>query len=390
MSATPTEVEENDGDDTEEASDNEDEGQEPKAAVVSKEDASSEDGDFGKALKKSKTADKPVTGAESTGESTPATPAGGNLFGRVQDKEGDAKSGEETPKNPFASLFSTPKPAASSGTAAPSIFAPTTSTSGSTSIFGASMNATGGGLFGASTPAAGTSLFGASQSGIKPANDHTWKKDSPIKFASDSKPDSEKPSEAPKPFSTLFGAPPAAKPSTPGDSKPMLGFTFGAPASQTSSIFSSATTPATTSAASTSGTTSETGAGESGDGDAAEALPQVDLARSRAGEENEDLLMETRARGLKMAKGGWDSQGVGFVRILKNRETSRSRVLLRADPSGNVILNASLMKDIKYTVNGTGVFFAVPQPDGSLEQWAIRTKKEDIGRLASTMEEAKA
>lgn len=93
---------------------------------------------------------------------------------------------------------------------------------------------------------------------------------------------------------------------------------------------------------------------------------------------------------MKMAKGGWDSQGVGFVRILKNRETSRSRVLLRADPSGNVILNASLMKDIKYTVNGTGVFFAVPQPDGSLEQWAIRTKKEDIGRLASTMEEAKA
>lgn len=384
LSATPTEVEENDGDVTEEASDNEDEGPGSKAATVSKDDGSndSEDGDFGKALKKSKAADKPATATETTSESTPAKPAGGSLFGSVQDKEGEA-----TPKNPFGSLFSTPKPqASSSGT--PSLFAPITSTSGSTSIFGASTNATGGSLFGASTVGTG-SLFGAGQNGVK--NDQTWKKDSPIKFASDSsstsKPDTSS-SEAPKPFSTLFGAPPAPKP-TSGDSKPSLGFTFGAPSTQTSSIFSSAANSAAASAASTPGT-SDAGAGESGDGEAAEALPQVNLARGGAGEENEEVLMETRARGLKMAKEGWDSQGVGFVKILKNRETSRSRVVLRADPSGKVLLNASLMKAIKYTINGTGVLFAVPQPDGSLEQWAIRTKKEDIGRLGSTMEEAKA
>lgn len=384
LSATPTEVEENDGDVTEEASDNEDEGPGPKAATASKDDGSndSEDGDFGKALKKSKATDKPASATESTSESTPAKPAGGSLFGSVQDEKNEA-----TPKNPFSSLFSTPKPAASSS-GNPSLFAPTTSTSGSTSIFGASKNATGGSLFGTSTAGTG-SLFGAGQNGVK--NDQTWKKDSPIKFASDSsstsKPDSTS-SETPKPFSTLFGAPPAPKP-TAGDSKPSLGFTFGAPSTQTSSIFSSAPNSTATSAASTPGT-SDAGAGESGDGEAAEALPQVDLARGGAGEENEEVLMETRARGLKMAKEGWDSQGVGFVKILKNRETSRSRVVLRADPSGKVLLNASLMKDLKYTVNGTGVFFPVPQPDGSLEQWAIRTKKEDIGRLGSTMEEAKA
>lgn len=100
--------------------------------------------------------------------------------------------------------------------------------------------------------------------------------------------------------------------------------------------------------------------------------------------------METRARGLKLAPGsGWESQGVGYLRILKHRSTSRSRVLLRADPSGKVILNAALMKQIKYSVAGTSVQFLVPKAEGAPEQWALRVKKEEVERLASTMEEAK-
>lgn len=400
LPATPTEVEENDGDDTEEDEATRAE-REPKAATASADTVAddSEDGDFGKALKKSKAAatpDKAATSAGSFGQSTTSTTptsSSGSLFDRVQGKEDEGKGDSTAPKNPFASLFSSPKPA-SSLASTPSVLAPATSSSSSTSIFGS-----GSSLFGSGPATSGTSagsIFGASQSATKSSNDHTWKMNSPIKFATDStsKPESGSgapATEAPKPFSTLFGATPAEpKPSTAG-SQPSLGFTFGAPSQQTSSVFSSAANSATTSNASTPGATPESGGNDSGDGEAAEALPQTDLSRGGAGEEDEDVLLETRGRGLKLKpQEGWDSQGVGFVRVLKNRTTSRSRILLRADPSGNVVLNASLMKAIKYTVNGTSVQFTVPKPDGSMEQWAIRVKKEDAERLGSTMEDAKA
>lgn len=400
LSATPSEVEENDGDDTDEASAAGDE-PEQSAATTSAEsfaNDSSEDGDFGKALEKSKKAAKPPTFGESTSASDtiPATPnssSGRSLFGSVQ-QDGEDKSkndgGSDSSAgktNPFSSLFSTPKPAPPSGSG---LFQPTTSTSGSTGLFGS-----GSGSFGSTSLATSGgstgSIFGATSSAIKPSNDHTWKMNSPIKFSTDtSKLESgsgaSSGAETPKPFSTLFGAPPAGSNSTSSGSQPSTGFSFGAPSQQTSSVFSAPTS------ATTSGTSApDTEANGPADGEAAEALPQVELARSNAGEENEDCLMETRARGLKLKpKEGWESQGVGFVRILKNRDTSRSRVILRADPSGNVVLNTILMKEIKYTVNGTSVQFTVPQPDGSMEQWALRLKKEDVGRLGSTMEEAKA
>lgn len=400
LSATPSEVEENDGNDTEEASGGEEESSQAESKAISASaqspaNDSSDDGDFGKALKKSKPTAAPEAESTSGSDAVPATPfsSGGSLFDRVQSNKPEGASDSSTPKNPFAGLFNTPKPA-SSGSTTPSIFAPASSTAAAPSIFSSSTNTTGGGLFGAPAPASTGSLFGASQSPIKPSNDHTWKKDSPIKFATDSastsKPDSESatpPSEASKPFSTLFGATPA--PSS-GPSKPTLGFTFGAPSQQTSSVFSSAANSATPSSASTPGASSDA-AKESADEDAAEALPQVDLARGGAGEEDEDVLMETRARGLKLKpKEGWDSQGVGFVKILKNRKTSRSRALLRADPSGNIVLNTVLMKDIKYSVSGTNVQFTVPQPDGNMELWALRVKKDEVDRLGSTMEEAKS
>lgn len=101
-------------------------------------------------------------------------------------------------------------------------------------------------------------------------------------------------------------------------------------------------------------------------------------------------MIETRARGLKLTKDGWNSQGVGFLRVLKDRTTSRGRVILRADPSGKIVLNASLIKQLDYTVKGTSVHFLVPQVDGPPEQWAIRVKKEEAERLGTAMEETKA
>lgn len=407
---------------------------------------SSDDGDIAKALKRKSeeaAAEKAASDVQSTEKSNATTPpapapaSGRSLFDRIQhDQDGkpkrqlpeeEAKSSEEKKdsQNPFTTLFGNSKFASSfntSGTTSPSIFAPnsrptssqgnaSTSNAGTTSIFSSSVNSTGS-LFGSPTLATSGStsgsLFAPSKTSI--TNDNTWNPNSPIKFgtttvaATTSSTSTAMPATSgagsSKPFSTLFGGQTGsatqntttASSQTSGPQQTGFGFTFGGPAQPAASQLAPSTGASADASRVTTpaGVTPDTGADESGDGDAAPPEPQINLARSGAGEEEEDVLLETRARGLKLAPGsGWESQGVGYLRILKHRSTSRSRVLLRADPSGKVILNAALMRQIKYSVAGTSVQFLVPKAEGAPEQWALRVKKEEVERLASTMEEAK-
>ncbi|EAW06952.1 RanBP1 domain protein [Aspergillus clavatus NRRL 1] len=429
LSATPSEAEEdNDADDTEEASAaGEEPDDEPKelSLVPGSEDEesrdletseadskavsvsgaefsandSSDDGDLSKALKKSKQA------------ATSSTVGGRSLFDRVQyDPEGKPKrQNEEAAKNPFSSLSSSLSKTPSTSTTNP-FGATSTSVSGQTpaigstpvsSVFGSVNNSSG--LF-TSTPAgaasATPSIFGQNTS--KAIGDKTWKPDSPIKFAdstattpsSSPKPVSDgavTSADASKPFSTLFGAPAAGTKSS-GSGQPSFGFSFGAPGQQSSSFLAPSTIASTNgSRASTPGVASDTPAEETGDGDTAENLPQVDLARSRVGEEDEDIVLELRGRALQALPGdGWVSKGVGYLRILKNRNTSRARILLRADPSGKIVLNAALMKNIKYTAMQNSIHFLVPKAEGAPEQWAIRVKPGEIKSLETAIEQSKS
>ncbi|KAE8324652.1 hypothetical protein BDV39DRAFT_195013 [Aspergillus sergii] len=427
LSATPSEAEENDdADDTEEASaagdEPEDMSKDTSLAPASEDESneyveskagagsgaensandSSDDGDLTKALKKSKQ-EKTATNEQSASDTGAS---GRSLFDRVEYKQdGTPKRQDDEEQKPLSTFFNSSKYASSfNSPGTPNPFAPTPSKSDAEKDDApTSKPATPNpfaSLFGSPspTPAADTpSIFAPSAS--KAGADNTWKMNSPIKFASDSnaastsKLDSASATPAAdssKPFSTLFGAAPAIKPASSGTGSPSPGFTFGGPAQPPSFLAPSTVSSAAASRASTPGITSDTGAEESGDGDAAEALPQANLAQSRAGEENEDIVIETRARGLKLTKDGWNSQGVGFLRVLKDRTTSRGRVILRADPSGKIVLNASLIKQFTYTVKGTSVHFLVPQADGPPEQWAIRVKKEEAERLGTAMEETKS
>ncbi|KAL4867940.1 hypothetical protein BDV12DRAFT_170586 [Aspergillus spectabilis] len=412
LSATPSESgdqEHDDADDTEEASVSGDDaakdseasavGSKSNGIIKSTTSESSDEGDFTKALKKSKQVDS----SQEQGS------GGRSLFDRVQyDDEGKPKRQDEGDKaissilgsskyaSSFSSSASTPNPfAASSQPQAENTDGTSTSKPAPTNIFGSSTPTSN--IFGASTPAAsGTntpSIFATGTSATKPGTDNTWKLNTPIKFAPSNSTSKSEPepaasaSDSSKPFSTLFGAPAAGSKSGSGASG-TLGFSFGGPSQTGSSLLTpTVLTSATPSRASTPGVTSDTGA-ESTDGDAAESLPQADL-RTGAGEENEDVVLEAKTRALKIINGTWETQGLGFLRILKDRTTSRTRVLVRADPSGKVILNASLMKAIKYTLNGTSVQFLVPQAEGPPEQWALRVKAGTEDRLASTMEENK-
>ncbi|RDW65822.1 RanBP1 domain protein [Aspergillus mulundensis] len=370
---------------------------------------SSDEGDFTKVLEKSKQSGQTAKDKSSGGRS---------MFDRVEyDKDGKPKrqggedktssalfgssnlsssfnSSASTP-NPFASLSqsqaeksgeSTPKPASSNPFSSLSTPA--------NNPFGGSTSATPGG----ST----ASIFATGSSATKPGSDNTWKPSSPITFASTpaqgsvASAQSETGSAAPASgaslnFQTLFGAPSAGANSGSNGTQGTAGFSFGGPSQTQSTLLTpSVLTSASQSRASTPGMTSDTGAEDSNDGDIPKDEPQVDLARGGAGEEDEDMVIETRARGLKLVDGAWVSQGVGFLRILKNRTTSRSRILLRADPSGNVVLNTHLMKEIKYTVNGTSIQFLVPKAEGAPDMWALRLKAAEMPKLGTAIEENKS
>jgi hypothetical protein len=104
------------------------------------------------------------------------------------------------------------------------------------------------------------------------------------------------------------------------------------------------------------------------------------MSSANAGEEEETVVFECRARAFKLTT-GWVSQGTGVVRLLKHPGTGRARVVLRADPGGNIILNTLLKKELDYARTSNSMQFMVPQADGKPEQWAVRVKAESIEAL---------
>ena len=200
---------------------------------------------------------------------------------------------------------------------------------GKISLFGASNNTSG--------PGASPALFGQS-AGL----DHTWKPSSPIKFST-----------------TSTAAP-------------------------TGSSVLGSTTP------SVAGGTDNAATSEDATGDGETAPGAIfDLSQGNAGEEEEKVVFECRARALKLgADSKWEAQGTGVARLLQH-PNGRARVVLRAEPSGKVVLNTFLKKELEYAESNNAVQFMVPQADAPPQHWAIRMKAENSKNFHKTVEEIK-
>ncbi|KAL1953909.1 hypothetical protein VTO42DRAFT_2031 [Malbranchea cinnamomea] len=362
--------------------------------------------------------DKKTNGTTSPANgASPTAGAGRSLFDRVQvDKQGKpvrqiepekeaTDTGSTTPKNdanPIASLFSGSKFASSfnasgsaasqfsftgSGTSTPRTPSPASSKAesakpaASTSIFGNLAPTSAPTTFGSTSPSASppaTSLFAtpsmkpdatsaASSSAPSPSIFANLAPKAPVTFGST--PSTSNSTSAPANTTTSL-------PNT-GIQQPKLLF----PAQQASSSLSQPSSAASSTDASRSTTPVQS---DTGADDETENLPQADLSRG-AGEEDEDVLFETRSKAHKLKPGsGWELQGVGFLRLLKNRTTERVRVLLRADPSGKVILNSLLVPQIEYSQRGSSVQFLVFQ-EAKPESWTVRLKTEQLAKELSTL-----
>ncbi|KAK3360167.1 hypothetical protein B0T25DRAFT_449260 [Lasiosphaeria hispida] len=214
------------------------------------------------------------------------------------------------------------------------------------------------------------------------------------------------PSDGPSMFSqrppqptTMFGSSlaPGGGTST-GTNSP---FTFGGASSL-------ATTPAT-------GTPEpaaepEENRGTNADGDEA-PQEQISLTEGGPGEEDEAVVLEVRAKALKLVpdtdsdddsgsakdktKNPWKTQGVGPLRILKSKATGAVRLLLRAEPRGHIALNRLVLPNFNYLVEppagGKYVKLTTSTEDGAgLETWMLQVKTNDLAKkLAATLEDNK-
>ncbi|KAJ5621432.1 hypothetical protein N7528_006215 [Penicillium herquei] len=298
--------------------------------------------------------------SEETSEDTEASKRSktNDLFARIKSPAPGQDSASATPKaNPFGSIntstsnsFGNNSLFAATPTApTPSMITTTSSPAPTPSVFSSTPASIpspfGGSTFGTSKPAATSTLFGAS----------TTPAPKPSIFGA---------STTPAPKSTLFGA---STTIAPADNtwKPNSPIKFSG--SETSETKTTETK------------TSETNSSESKPTESTEEElapgAYFNLAETAGGEKGEDSVFQCRARAFKLAKGkGWESQGTGFANLFVN-ESGRARIVLRADPSGSIILNALLKKEIEYKfTNKNSVQFFVPQAGGEPEQWAIRVK----------------
>ena len=279
-------------------------------------------------------------------------------------------------------------------------------------VFGQSLKSvSSSNLFSQPSDAASSFTSTNSKIGDSPKGDHTWKADSPIKFGESSNPPAvnvTSPSPSKPTFSGLFGAakpnvtaetpakPTASVFSTPQTKTPSVGFGFGfkpttaslaPPANNGSNTTSRATSPGATTGESANESTAD------GEDDKAEKQEQIDLTSPGPGEEDEDVVLQVKAKAFKWdtASSSWASKGVGPLRVLKNRESQQTRVLLRQDPSGRIVLNFALSKSFTYESSQSktvGVPFV--GESGKIESWMIKVgNDDDAKKMASALEENK-
>ena len=113
------------------------------------------------------------------------------------------------------------------------------------------------------------------------------------------------------------------------------------------------------------------------------------------GEEDETSTYTKRAKLMlfdaQNKETPYTNKGLGELKVLKNKNTGKTRVLLRADGSSRVLLNSLISKEIKYDKLGNGSMVRVPVVGASgLETYVVRVKTPADGdELLSAIEAGK-
>lgn len=235
--------------------------------------------------------------------------------------------------------------------------------------------------------------------------DHTWKTDTPIKLGGvKTRPEVNVTSPgSPKPIlGGLFGKPPASAspkgPTAPPFSlfqkSPDVGFGISI-AKPTGSLAPSDANSKTPSRATSPGASTMSESGTDAVEDDEEKHEQIDLASLGPGEEDLEILFQVRGKALELDadKKNWLTKGVGPVRVLRHPDSGKTRILMRSDPSGKIILNSALLNGVTYKYTASrpkAVDLPFVTDSGKMATLTLTVgKATDAVKLAGILEENK-
>ncbi len=201
-----------------------------------------------------------------------------------------------------------------------------------------------------------------------------------------------------KAATSLFALPPnnasPAKPTTNFFASPSYTAFPANPTVRSLAPVSNTASGATSRATSPGATTGESANESTADNDDG-ALPkddQVDLMLARPGEENEDILFEVKAKAMiydPASEGDtkWIVKGIGPLRVMKHRETGSTRLLLRAEPSGRITVNAALLKDMTYeSTSAKAIRVPIANATGKIDVYTFKVgNDQDAKDLAGIL-----
>lgn len=115
------------------------------------------------------------------------------------------------------------------------------------------------------------------------------------------------------------------------------------------------------------------------------------------GEENEEVLYTKRAKLMLFDKNNTEkpyiNKGLGDLKVLKNKETNKSRILIRADGGLRVLMNNAITSEISYSSAGDGSLVRVPTVNpntNEIDTYMLKVKTaQDGAELLKTINNAK-
>ncbi len=106
----------------------------------------------------------------------------------------------------------------------------------------------------------------------------------------------------------------------------------------------------------------------------------------KTGEEDEKAIFTKRTKLSKFnpenKEKPYDTVGVGELKVLVNDKTKKSRILIRSDGNGNVLLNVLILKDLTFSLIGSKKnILRIPTvtSDGKMEMYIAQVKTGDDG-----------
>lgn len=124
-------------------------------------------------------------------------------------------------------------------------------------------------------------------------------------------------------------------------------------------------------------------------------IPLPDEVEVKTGEENEDVMFSERCKLFRISENEWKERGIGHIKILKNKDTGKYRILMRREQIHKLCANHAITSEmeLKETAKENQLIWGAndySEEQVTLEKFLVRFKQnEQAKKFKDCFEEAK-